>query len=164
MRLQLSFDLAVSIRHIGNLALIGMAEREKPNPAPGESKVYAVSTFMLVFRDDAPLAGYFNPLTGFKPGSLLYEIFVGEGVQVMKSASDEHISFLVFNDELQSKLESPRRLLHAVANRILRDLQGIEDNELSLLDMDDEMEWAEHSMIHPGRRGPMPNFKRPRHS
>jgi len=154
-RLQVNFDLAVEVRYVGTLAVVGMAEKHK------KDTFSTVVTFLLSYRDENPLAQYFWHASMGSIPSLLFSIFVEEGVQTMKSpASDEQ--FLIFTREVEGELRDPRNFLHTTAEKLLRELQGIEDRQLCLEELDADMAWAEKQILH-GTSEPIPNFKRPRH-
>lgn len=161
MRFQMSFDLSVDVRHVGKLAIIGTAE--KVTMGAGRVTTHTIVTFLLAFSDDQPLPQYFYPQGGFRPSSLLYEIFVGEGVRVMESPMVDGQRILVFTRETDERIRDARKFLHATAEKLLRELQELEDAELSLDESADQLDWCEHDMLHPGRRGPIPDFTRPRH-
>ncbi len=154
MRLQLSFDLAVEIRHVGNLVLIGTAEKYSND---GDSTIV---TFLLNFAEDADLVQYLHPQGGFRPGSLLYQIFVGEGSRVMEPATNPS-QILVFTREVEGNLRNAQKFLHATGDKLLLELLEIEENELWMQELDDQMSWAagRHFMCD----CPMTDFKRPRH-
>lgn len=165
MDLQLSFKLAVDVRHVGELALVGTAIKYSCD-REGEKMFNTVASFLLAFEADSPLATYFNPRIGFRPQTLLYEIFVGEGFKVVRPVHWFNATqrLLFFTREVEGELCNPRDFLHSTAKKLLRELQEIENDMLLIIEMDDQVEWAEEDILHPGLRGPMPDFTRPRHT
>lgn len=150
----------IVVRHMGNLALVGTSKKENGN---------TLVAFQLVFNWEAPLAQYLTPHERFYPNSLLFEIFVGEGLRVLDVVFNRGISgpacenqkTLIFYREVTGDLRDLEKFLHATANKLLRELQQVEDNELSILDSDDEVDWANRHYGEPNVV--MPDFTRPRH-
>lgn len=153
--IQLQFQRAMKIRHVGYLDILGTSEKS------GKSGDSTIVTFLLSFTDDDPLTRYFAP-HGFRPDSLLWQIFVGDGIQVANSLAGNNGHFLVFTREVAGNLRDADRFLHATGNKLLRELQQLEENELSLDEWEAQVAWAENAAIH-GRTDPMPDFTLPRH-
>lgn len=145
--------MAVEVRYVGTLYAVGVFERGG----------YTVMHFLLEIGECAPLADYFTPQYGFSQHTLLSSIFEGEGMKVCEPVSENGKRFLAFSREVEGVMREPRKFLHSTAHKLLTELQQVEDCELQMREMDDQLEWAEHDILHPGRRGPMPNFKLPRH-
>jgi hypothetical protein len=156
MHLQVNFDLVSDVRHVGKLALIGTAEKYN-----GEDDDTIV-TFLLLFSEDAPLATYLNPLYGIPPNTeVVYPAMIDEGAKVMTSPTNENQKLLVFTRTAKGKLRDPRKYLHATAEKLLTDLQAMENSQLWMDELADQMNWADDH--HYSTRVPMPDFKRPRH-
>lgn len=156
MRLHLNF--VEKVKHVGDLALVGTAVKY------GGKGEYTIVTFALTYEYDAPMAPYFYPRGGHSQNNeLLYAIFVGEGISPIQAIDDENQHFLIFTLAVEGRLRESRKFLHATAQKLLRELQAVEDEELTMREEDAQLEWAEYSIMHPGRRGPMPDFTRPRH-
>jgi len=157
MRLQLSFEMTCTVKYVGTLALVGTAT--EPRKEGGQS---TIATFLLAFSENAELAHYMHPHGGLNPStSLLFSIFIGEGLRCVRSCTDNSQCFLVFNREVKGELRDARKFLHATANLLLSELQAIEDEELVMLETDDQLDWADRHSVCDCK---MPDFKRPRHS
>ena len=145
----------MKIRHVGTLDILGTSEKY------GKDGDSTIVTFLLSFTDDHALTRYFAP-HGFRTDTLLWQIFVGDGVRVTDSIADNSEHFLVFTREVAGNLRDAGKFLHATGNKLFSELQQLEDDELTLDESELEMNWCEEAAVHPGK-GPMPNFRLPRH-
>lgn len=155
MSIQLQFQRAMKIRHVGYLDILGTSEKY------GKDGDSTIVTFLLSFTNNDPLTRYFHP-HGFRPDSLLWQIFVGDGIQVTDSLADSNQHFLVFTREVAGSLRNPDMFLRSTGNKLLKELQQLEENELSLDEFEAQVAWAENAAIH-GRTDAMPDFTLPRH-
>lgn len=155
MPLHIRFDLAVEVKHVGVLALIGVT-REEFNGRCRETTVQ----FVLQERPDGELTSFFVTSYPFQEEGGLLESFIQEGRQWVETPDGKRLLF--FERKIKEPLREPNKFLHATADKLYKELLDVEEAELSSREQDARLEWAEHSMMHPGRRGPMPNFREPR--
>lgn len=159
MRLHVNFDMATAINHVGRLALVGTAEKWNTSRMEDDTVV----TFLLVTARDAvlpnfcPQGGFDGPYT-----QLLQSIFVGEGVQVMDSPTNNLERFLIFTRKVEGKLRNLRKFLRATAKKLYKEWQHIEDCELAMQELDSAENWVWQQ--HYAADVPMPNFTQPRHN
>lgn len=139
-RLHVSFDLAVEICDVGILALIGVCAK-----ASGSTV-----TFLLNVTGWSGLAQYFYPQWsgGFREGTLLHAIFVGEGFNMLAPPASPYCpndqQYLIFTREVPGVLRNPRNFLAATGYKIRNELLAIKGDEDFLQKMEDEMDLASH--------------------
>ena len=158
MRLHVNFELATEINHVGKLALVGTSEQWNIERNEDDTIV----TFLLVYTSDAPLVN-FCPQGGFDGPhtKLLHSIFAEKGLHWMESPTDENQHFLIFTREVPGKLRDKRKFLRATAQKMYRELQFVEHNELWMQEQDDAYDYAN---AHYGCKHPSPDFTRERHN
>lgn len=148
MRLQVNI-VAVEIEGLGKLAIVGLNEREDDMTSV---------VFMIVLPTNAPLAKYFSD-EGLDTKSLLYSIVVEQGFEMMSlPGCDQRVLF--FRRTIVGKLRDPRRYLRATADKLADEFNELEVLSSELDKTLKEMGWAEYDIHNPGRRGPMPDFRR----
>ncbi len=154
MPLHIRFDLAVEIKHVGTLALIGVTTQHL-NEGGWEDTVM----FVLQARDDGELRPFFVASYPFWEEGGLLESFCNEGRQWV-NAPDGKSSFLFFERKLKKQeLREPKKFLHATADKLHKELLHVEEAELASRQMDAELDWANANY---GSKQPMPDFRTPR--
>ena len=143
---RLEFSLTTEVKHVGTLALIGTKDDLDGTTAH----------FVCQCPHNAPLARYFKSWCLDQPDGILHSCDIEEIDSI-----DGNFTLAFFERKLEGRLEIPHRLLESTARKLLRELQHAEDYELSLQEMDDQLNWADDQ--HYGNARPMTDFSRPRH-
>lgn len=153
MPLHIRFDLAVEIKHVGVLALIGVT-KEEFNGRCREATVQ----FVLQERPDGELTRFFVTSYPFQEEGGLLESFIQEGRQWVTGLNGDR-RFLFFERKIKEPLREPKKFLHATADKLYRELSDMEEAELSSREQDAQWDWANANY---GSQEPMPDFREPR--
>ena len=153
MPLHIQFDLAIEIKHVGVLALIGVT-KEQLDSEDWESTVQ----FVLQERPDGKLNPFFITSYPFQEEGGLLESFIREGRQWVTGLNGKR-RFLFFERKIKGQLREPNKFLHATADRLFKELSEMEEAELNHREEEAQWDWANANY---GNNRRMPNFRQPR--
>lgn len=155
MPLHIRHEMAVEIKHVGMLALVGTTF--EINGADELTTVY----FVVQAKLDAGLFSYVHPQPSYLEADSLLFSFFEDDCRWVELPTDTDTYLLFFKREVNSRLREPKKFLHATANKLLAELRVVEELQLSNQELEDEIDWCENNSC---STYPMPDFKRPRHA